>query len=240
MSNQKLMAALADFQERQKTLFSSDEDARALELVGLFKPIAKQLLYGGCFEVYSKDALVRRVYPQTVEFYYHEEAEGGLKDYIVYHRNKVSIKNEKKTYETPSFFEVGAINAHHSGIDITFESEEGQYRASALIRAFRYEKDGKEIIDDRSTYLYDQLFTGLEMPITVQWKSEKSVPEKEPEQGYRVNVFKYKPELGADGKPIKTEEQDRRPWAFSVKAFPPKLQLPKSPDSPSAASRGAE
>ena len=224
MSDQKLLSALATFQDVQKKLSSSEEEARALELAKLFKPIAQLLLYGGCFEVYSAETLVRKVYPHTVEFYYHEEANGGFKDYIVYHRNKVSIKNGKMTHINPPFFKVGSINAHQSGIDITFESNERQYRASALIRAFRYEKDGKVIVDDRSTYLYDQLFTGLEMPITVQWKSEKSFPLKEPEQGYRVNVFKYKPELGADGKPVKTEEQDCRPWAFSVKAFSPKLQ----------------
>lgn len=219
MSDQKLMAALASFQDGQKKLSSSEEDTRALELAKLFKPIAQLLLYGGCFEVYSKGALVRKVYPHTVEFYYHEEVDGGFKDFIVYHRNKVSIKNGKQTHVNQPFFKLGSINAHQSGIDITFESEEGQYRASALIRAFRYEKDGKEIIDERSTYLYDQLFTGLDMPITVQWKSKDSYPDTEPKQGYRVNVFKYEPVLDEKGKPIKTEEQDKRPWAFSVKEF---------------------
>ena len=225
MNDQKLMAVLTAFQDGQKKLSSPEENARAFELSKLFKPIAQLLLYGGCFEVYSGEKLVRKVYPHTIEFYYHEEADGGFKDYIVYHRNRVSIKNGKKTLVTRSFFKVGAINAHQSGIDITFESEAGQYRASALIRAFRYEKDGKEIVDERSTYLYDQLFTGLEMPITVQWKSKDSYPDTEPKQGYRMNVFKYKPELDEEGKPVKTEEQDKRPWAFSVKEFKEKLRF---------------
>ena len=230
MSDQKLMAALAAFQDGQNKLSSSEEDARALELAKLFKPIAQLLLYGGCFEVYSGEKLVRKVYPHTIEFYYHEEADGGFKDYIVYHRNKVSIKNGKETHMNPSFFKVGTINAHQSGIDITFESEERQYRASALIRAFRYEKDGEEIVDNRSTYLYDQLFTGLEMPITVQWKSKASYPDTEPKQGYRVNVFKYEPALEKDKKPIPPKEQDKRPWAFSVKEFKEKLRYIPEPE----------
>ncbi len=225
MSDQKLMAALAAFQDGQNKLSSSEEDARALELAELFKPVAKLLLYGGCFEVYSGENLVRKVYPHTIEFYYHEEADGGFKDYIVYHRNKVSIKNGKETHVNQPFFKVGSINAHQSGIDITFESEEGQYRASALIRAFRYEKEGKDIVDERSTYLYDQLFTGLQMPITVQWKSKDSYPDIEPKQGCRVNVFKYEPDLDEEGKPVKTEEQDKRPWAFSVDEFKEKLRF---------------
>jgi len=141
MSNRKLMAALADLQNEQKEL-SSNEDVRALELADLFKPIAKQLLYGGCFEVYSNGKLVRKVYPYTVEFYYHEEVAGGFKDYIVYHRNKIIAIDGKEIKDVP-YFELGTINAHQSGIDITFESAFGQYRASALIRAFKSQKDGE-------------------------------------------------------------------------------------------------
>lgn len=226
MSDQKLLASLADFQEKQKTLTSSDEDARALELADLFRSVAKQLLYGGCFEVYSKGALVRIVRPHTIEFYYHEEADGGFKDYIMYHRYKKISIDGKENNDVP-YFELGAINTHQSGIDITFESKDGQYRASALIRAFRHEnKDGKEIVDERSTYLYDQLFTGLEMPITIQWKSSETLPNIDPEQGYRVNSFLLKPNPDGEGKPIK--ETDRRPWAFSKTLFRPSLRyVPK-------------
>ena len=221
MTDKKLKESLEDFQKAQKTLSSKDEKERAKELAEHFKPIARLLLYGGCFEVYSNDVLVRKVYPHTVEFYYHEEADGGLKDYIVYHRNKVSIKDGKETHYRPSFFKVGSINAHQSGIDITFESEEGQYRASALIRAFRYEEAGEMIIDKRCTYLYDQLISGLEMPITINWKSDDLIPDIEPQQGYRVNVYEYKPNLGEDGKPLFLEpkERDKRPWAFSRDKF---------------------
>ncbi len=215
------MAILADFQEKRNTLSCFSEDVRALELANLFRPIAKQLLYGGCFEVYSNGKLVRKVYPYTVEFYYHEETAGGFKDYIVYHRNKISTIDGKEIENVP-YFKLGSINAHQSGIDITFESKKDQFRASALIRAFRYEKEGTEIIDTRSTYLYDQLLTGLEMPITIQWKDFASLPDINPEQGFRVNSFLLKPNPDGCGKPIK--EKDRRPWAFSVKAFRPSLR----------------
>ena len=224
MSDKKLMAALTEFQNKQKQLSSIVGGMRALELADLFKPIAKQLLFGGSFVVYSKEKPVRRVYPHCVEFYYHEESEGGFKDYIVYHRNKVSVKKDKCTVVPKDYFPIGSINTHQSGIDITFESETGQYRASALIRAFRYEEGNKEIVDSRSTYLYDQLFTGLQMPITIQWEDNDSMPDLEPKIGYRVNVFKYEPELGVYGKPVQTKKQDCRPWAFRVDEFPAKLR----------------
>ena len=226
MSNQLLMRALADFQERQKELSSSSDNDRALKLADLFEPIAKQLLYGGCFEVYSKGALVREVFPHTVEFYYHEEAAGGFKDYIVYHRSKVTIIDGKEIKDVP-YFELGAINAHQSGIDFTFESKEKQYRASVFIRAFKYLSGSKEIIDKRSTYLYDHLFTGLEMPITIQWKGFEFLSDIKPKQGLRMNSFLLKPNPGGEGKPIK--DQDNRPWAFSVEEFPKKLQYKPEP-----------
>ena len=220
MVDAKLKKALEKFQSELKDARAKGE-LSAIRLADLFRPIAQRLLYGGCFTVFSKGVLEREVYPATVEFYYHEEADGGFKDYIVYHRRKIMAIDGKQIEDVP-YFELGAINAHQSGIDITFESVDGQYRASALIRAFRYQKGCEEIVDERSTYLYDQLFTGLEMPITVQWKSSDSLPNTNPKQGFRVNSFLLKPNPGGEGKPIK--ETDRRPWAFSVKAFRPSLR----------------
>ncbi len=224
MSNQKLMALLNAFNEAEK----SEE-----KMVDLFVPIAKQMLYGGCLEVYSKGKVCRRIYPQTVEFYYHEETEGGLKDYIVYHRNKVSIVDGRE--EEIDYFPLGAINAHRSGIDITFEKE-GQYRASALIRAYKVEfvneKDAglkkylnvKSTIDPRSTYLYDYLFTGLQMPITFKWKDIDFNPKKKLETGLRKNVHEYR--KAENGKLERTDIQDTLPWAFSINKFPQTLQYP--------------
>ncbi len=207
----ELEQVLEHFKKEQKDLKANDEDARIKKLSKLFEPIAKHLLCGGCFEVKSGDKLIRRIFPYTVEFYYHEE-EGIVKDPIVYHKNK------------PDYFKPGTINAHQSGIDITFESEEGKYRASALIRAFRV-KEGDDIkaqyrdVDRRSTYLYDYLFTNVPMPITIKWVSLDTGINVEPIKGYRVNVHKY------DSKQEKTKELDRKPWAFSLEEFPNKYKL---------------
>lgn len=76
-----------------------------------FIKIAKNVL-SGYFEVSNKGNLIK-VCPTSIEFYYHEEFEGGIKDPIVYYRNsEKSIKN---------IFPLGVLHNHVSGIDITFE-----------------------------------------------------------------------------------------------------------------------
>lgn len=217
MSN-KLSRILKEFEKRQKDLPAGREE-RIQKLADFFKPIAKHLLSEGCFEVYSGTKLIRRVFPFTVEFYYHEE-EGNVKDYIVYH---------KGVYD---YFEPGSINAHQSGIDITFESKDAKYRASALIRAFRviegddihapfkkgYRRStrvNREDVEYRSTYIYDYLFTNISLPIKVQWADCVLGDVCDPKQGYRVNVFEYDPDTCKKNK----LERDRKPWAFSLEDF---------------------
>lgn len=222
----KLMQILDDFKKGQEELKAHDEETRVHELSKLFEPIAKHLLCGGCFEVYSGTKLIRRVFPFTVEFYYHEE-DGIVKDPIVYHKN------------TLEFFEPGTMNAHQSGIDITFENDKAKYRASALIRAFRI-KEGNDIhakykddyvrstsvkskdVEYRSTYIYDYLFTNVPLPITVKWASLNRMIDKEPIKGYRINVFRYEEK---EGKLVKTDKRDTKPWAFSLEEFPKKYRL---------------
>lgn len=217
MSN-KLNHILEEFQKEQKNL-PNDKDARIKDLAELFKPIAKYLLNEGCLEVYSGTKLIRRVFPFTVEFYYHEE-EGNVKDYIVYHKG------------VDDYFIPGSINAHQSGIDITFESKDAKYRASALIRAFRV-IEGDDIhapfkkgyhrstradrkdVEYRSTYIYDYLFTNVPLPIKVQWADCVLGDVCDPKQGYRVNVFEYDPDTCKKNK----LERDRKPWAFSLEEF---------------------
>ena len=219
----ELEKVLDDFKKKQKDLKPNDEDARIKKLSELFEPIAKHLLCGGCFEVKSGDKLIRRIFPYTVEFYYHEE-EGIVKDPIVYHKNK------------PDYFKPGTINAHQSGIDITFENEDAKYRASALIRAFRV-KEGDDInsaykndyirtsyakskdVEYRSTFIYDYLLTNIPMPIRIEWVSLDTGINVEPIKGYRVNVYKY------DSKQERAKELDRKPWAFSLEEFPNKYKL---------------
>ena len=208
--SKELIQILKDFQNKQPELLSMDAKTKIDKLGEVFKDVAKQLLNGGCFVVHSNGVEYRKVYLHTLEFYYHEE-EGDLKDYIVYHRNKPT--------KLLPYFKLGTLNAHQSGIDITFESEDGKYRASALVRAF--EVNGK--IDTRSTYLYDQLFTDVPLPFSVEWKSEKR--EGNLYQGYRVNVHLY----NKDEKPLK-ECPDDKPWAFSRADFPPKYRMKKQAD----------
>lgn len=102
------------------------------------------------------------VRPTCVEFYYHEEADNGIKDYIVYHRNT------KDTMYQP--FALGTLHHHVSGVDITFENgrtPNTAVRASLLIRAF--EIDG--VNDERSTQLYQALYqqSSVFEGISVQW-----------------------------------------------------------------------
>ena len=227
----ELEEVLKDFKNGQKKIKALSGKDQINELSKLFEPIAKHLLCGGCFEVYSGDNLIRRIFPYTVEFYYHEE-EGIVKDPIVYHKN------------TPDYFKSGTINAHQSGIDITFENEDqdAKYRASALIRAFRV-KEGDDInakykddyvrksrvkskdVEYRSTYIYDYLFTNIPFPIKVEWAPLKTEMNAKPIKGYRVNVFQYEEK---DGKLVKTDKQDVKPWAFSLEEFSDKYKLKKT------------
>lgn len=104
----------------------------------------------------------KRVYICDVEFYYHEEKEGGVKDWIMYHRDNHPNNNDRKTV---AYFKPGQFNAHTSGIDITFENEDQEYRAGMLIRGFKVvteplaesslgNNDSIFKYDSRSTYFY--------------------------------------------------------------------------------------
>ena len=229
MSHTTLNQVLKTFENQRNELVSLDKDAKIQALAELFRPIAKHLLCEGCFEVFSGEKLIRRVFPYTVEFYYHEE-DGDVKDPIVYHKN------------TPDYFVLGTINTHQSGIDITFENKDAKYRASALIRAFRV-KEGDDMkadfkndyqrttsvkskdVEYRSTYIYEYLFTNIPLPITVQWNPLETALPVDPIQGYRVNVHKYQP--NESGVLEKSKDLDRKPWAFSLEEFPKTYRLPK-------------
>ena len=97
------------------------------ELTGKFKELAPYFLSGGYIKVRDE----YRIYLTTVEFYFHSEKDGGVKDPIVYHRN-----NNKVEGEIP-YFPMFTLHAHDSGYDITFENPKEEYRASVLIRAYQ-------------------------------------------------------------------------------------------------------
>ena len=180
----ELIIKLREFQqdrERQNNLEES------------FKKLAFYLLYGGYFNCSKRYDL----YITSIEFYYHEE-NGDIKDPIVYHRNKKkwNKKTKEVVHEIKPYFEIGTLNLHMSGIDITFEKKD-KYRASALIRAFRvYDKIEKVWLDedDRSTYVYEYLFDGLSIDKSLtqlNWMENKQPMPEELSSNSRKNVFQY-------------------------------------------------
>lgn len=128
-----------------------------------------------------------------LEFYYHEEKNGGIKDPIVYHKTPKSAKTQKPLIPT------GFLHNHVSGIDLAFEHEnDGFVRASVLIREFRVELPFSEssddverdmigsmkafsitpgVDDDHSTRLYAALFSSFSVfgdGFNVKWKDGDS------------------------------------------------------------------
>lgn len=171
----------------------SDEHLKMEKLQKQFCSMAKELLYGGYFLVEGKT----RLYLDDIEFYYHEEGEEGLKDPIMYHTNDHEGK------EIP-YFEIGRLNLHISGIDVTFENEEMKYRASFLIRGFHVDNDE---YDPHSTHVYDKMVhMGVPMgkPIEIEWISKRlpGYESYDPKGEARQNVAEYELQ---DGKYKKIE-----------------------------------
>ncbi|MGN0221767.1 MAG: hypothetical protein ACI4BA_06570 [Prevotella sp.] len=173
------------------------------ELESKFEAIAKEVILGGCFEING----VRRIYPLEIEFYYHEEGENGLKDPVMYHTDN----HENKKLE---YYPLGSLNCHVSGIDVTFENVEKQYRASFLIRKYKvceYKNEKWEVVEDkecekRSTYIYEDMFMNIPLfdGINIKWVSGETVnPTKEIVRKQRINVAEYKRD--SDGKFTKVE-----------------------------------
>lgn len=178
-----------------------------------FEGIAKAL-FSGYFNV-ETGLYGRLIIPLSVEFYYHEEENTGQEDrtvdWIMYHRNS------KRHNDVPAL-PTGSLNAHVSGIDITFEDQQQpghvRYRASALIRKFRVIDGTRDLENElepirkfrlingiqnidierdekRSTKMYDALLMGI--PISpggfkISWVDDKMVWPGELKRGYRHNV----------------------------------------------------
>lgn len=183
-----------------------DEQAKMNKLYDQFCKMSKELLYGGYFLIEEN----KRLYLDDIEFYYHEELPGGLKDPIMYHTND----NEGKKKPLP-YFEMGRLNLHTSGVDVTFENEEKHYRASFLIRGFHV---GNEDYDPHSTHIYNEmLYMGLPLgkPIEIVWVSEAQdykdnyIPIGIPRQ----NVAEYKYQNGKYTK-IECTEKDFDPKLY--------------------------
>lgn len=184
-----------------------------------FEDLARSFL-SGCFVVKTSKGNIK-VHPTCVEFYYHEEFEGGIKDPIVYHRNPKDPKKAK------ALFPLGSLHSHTSGIDITFEkgcSPQSAVRASVLIREF--EVEGRN--DDRSTALYEALFqqNSIFNGISVKWNDGEnpvnmtSAPRKNVAEYDETTGEKKKSSAYPDCKQLTSDGiyvQDMRRWQFKIK-----------------------
>lgn len=206
--------------------FSLSEESRkalingSLEAPREFKTVAAAIL-SGCFVVrqLGGEKKTVRVYPTCVEIYYHEEGH-KITDPIVYHRNR-KTKTTEKNYEV---FLLGKLHNHVSGIDITFEKgekSETAVRASALIREFRIE--GHEEVENRSTYLYEALYSQFSIfdgGFSVVWEdgTEKEVDNGSPRKN--VAAFDAKDDdfvKRPKEQPAKGFVPDERKWQFRLK-----------------------
>ena len=209
---EKLIDALNQFEEEIKTVKDDTE------LSTIFEKLAPNFLYGGYIQVHNE----YKVFIRTVEFYFHSEKDHGVHDPIVYHRNGRDL-------EYVPYFPLMTLHAHTSGFDITFESEKGKYRASALIRSYEVKNKADEYLtwnkekcnfvntkqygyNKQSTYLY-ALLNGFPLGNDngIMWvdspRESKAVPGKP-----RQNVFQSKNEK--EYKPIKGC-RCKREWSFT-------------------------
>ena len=213
MNSLKTLIAAFSLTPEERIQILKDEDH---SMPDSFKRIAESIL-SGCFVVSSDGKDDVRIYPTIVEFYYHEEGDGGIKDPIVYHRNTLS--SEKNVIP------IGILHNHVSGVDITFErNREKVIRASVLIRAFSIEgginNESMEAFsipltnNEHSTHLYAALFSQFSLfdGFSIKWEDGKE-PAKIKE-GQRTNVYRYDREINKKGQPIyvKTDIECPRLW----------------------------
>ena len=212
----KLIEQLLEFQDSRRN--------KGVGLEKLFEKLAKYLLYGGHFHCSERYDL----YITSVEFYYHEEIGDNDKrivDPIMYHRN---VKDKPVV----PYLNVGTLYPHWSGVDITFEDEKLQYRASALIRSYKIVQLKPERFElkesDLSTYVYDYLFDGLSVDkkeTAINWIDDKVILSNCKVNAYKrknVNLFKYNYEKTEDETSSKHDnefikiknKQESRRWRF--------------------------
>ena len=178
-----LQEALQGFNAR-----NADENT----IQGMFAEIALIVLSGGYFLVNDNT----RIYPMDIEFYlYGEKADdpAWMKDANMYHKGK----------SVPYFPVVGTFYPNESGVDVTFENKEQEYRASFLIRAYKYQPDGPTI--DKPRYLWEDLFgyeSFLGNGLHIQWVDTPEEADITIQADVRHNL------KDAHGNP------DTKPWRF--------------------------
>ena len=220
--------------EKLKEFRDSYELWKVDKLTEEFNELANAFLYGGYFNVDNR----YRIYIRTVEFYFHSEEADGEHDPIVYHRNNRYVKGEVP------YFPLMALHAHTSGVDVTFESENNHYRASALIRAYEiydlveedflvYDSESKMFMplkelqakhptktikqyNVQSTYVYNFL-NGFTQD-AVNWVDLEYSEHEKLEGSIRKNVFMTQSEDENNVYFIskeKSKEIDERKWSFT-------------------------
>ena len=189
---EKLIEKLRLFDKNRTNSINSGKVWDVAEVGICFFPCAEEFLCKGYFLINDEYILDLG----SIELYYHEEYDGGLKDSKMYHTNENMPKSylnridkyfpEQLTllYRSISenrgypYFKIGSINLHQSGVDVTFENETKRYRASFLIRSYRVMK--KECLnydcvlyDPCSSHLYDDMYNmgllSLGNVNTIQW-----------------------------------------------------------------------
>lgn len=133
-----------------KTLYETLRDFNARNetektIQGKLHDIAKVVLSGGYFLVNGET----KIYPMDIEFYLYDERDETrtwMRDANMYHKGK----------NVPYFPVVGTFYPNESGVDVTFENPNQGYRASFLIRAYKYD-DCKSVVRT-PRYLWEDLF----------------------------------------------------------------------------------
>ena len=174
------------------------------KLIEEFEKIARAVINGGYFLV-NENA---KIFVTDIEFYFHselDEVEIWKKDYAMYHRGPK---------DAVPYFPIGSVFPHNSGVDITFENESQEYRASFLIRSHRYVDAEETYSSDKPTYVRENMFgyaSCLSEGLNIKWIDEVSVPS-DIIQDVRINVSAY----DKDGELI-FGVKDKRRWRFKVK-----------------------
>jgi len=201
-------------------ILSSFQGGNEDTLTKEFRKLSYYFLSGGYIDVYN----IYRIYPKTVEFYFHSEVD-GVKDPIVYHRNNKTVQGEVPYFPPITF------HAHASGFDIAFENEKMKFRASALIRAYeikdvktqrflKYDTHigqfipcDKPFTNTQSTYLYS-ILNGFGDVGEIKWvddmQSNIEIPDGKPRKGVFVSQScdQYLPDK-------LHKVADPRPWSFT-------------------------
>lgn len=162
-----------------------------------FEAIAKAALFGGYFSVNEDEY---RIYLLDIEFYFNSE-NGGVTEPAMYHQGR----------DLP-FFPKGSLCPNQSGVDVTFEDDENKsYRASFLIRGYKFVQGKEEYVNNTSSknysprFLWDDLFgnascVGVGKRLVVEWKNEEYSEDCKVKVSTRVNLNGLTAE---------------RPWRFS-------------------------